>query len=385
MKHFVINNFKNIFGNKECNVYFAPGRVNLIGEHIDYNGGRVLPFAIKIGTYGVVALRDDTLVRVYSENFKDEGIIEFDLESLPRLDSYAAYIVGMIVKSQVKDNSNVVSKGFDLYLYGNIPNGSGLSSSASLTVLIGYILNDLFNFNLTRTDIALLGQSTEKYVGVNCGIMDHFASANGKSKSAILLNTNSLSYNYVELDLKDHIILVANTNKKRKLTDSKYNERRSECDKSYDVLRNYYNISYLCDLKVSDLENAEKILNDDVLFRRVRHVVSENDRVNQTCELLKNGDLEGVGKILNASHKSLKNDYEVTGVELDTIVAALQMCDGVLGARMVGAGFGGCAIALVKKDFVKSICERVNEIYTGVVGYEPSFYEVEVGNGVCKL
>lgn len=375
--------FNETFNEQVESIYFAPGRVNLIGEHIDYNGGRVLPFAIKIGTYGLIRRRDDSLIRVISKNFLEEGIIEIDLNNLHKLSSYASYVVGLI--EVLRREGKVVDKGMDLYLYGNIPNGSGLSSSASLTVLLGYILNDLFSLDMTNVDIAKLGQKTERFVGVNCGIMDHFASAMGKEKSAIILNTNSLCYDYTVLDLQDYVILVGNTNKKRKLTDSKYNERRAECDKSFDILKQHFAISNLCDLRKENIEKIEKLLNDDVLFRRVRHVVLENERVDEMCLALKNKDLIKAGKILDASHESLKNDYEVTGIELDTIVKTMQSCEGVLGARMVGAGFGGCSIAIAHKDFVSSIKEKTEKIYTDTIGYAPSFYVVEVGDGVKKL
>lgn len=375
--------FKNVFGYEPTNIYFAPGRVNLIGEHIDYNGGMVLPCALTIGTYGAVSLRDDERIRLYSENFKEEGVIYLNLNSKELEHEYYDYIIALLVLLKRKGYN--VQKGFDLYLYGNIPNGSGLSSSASLTVLLGYMLSDLFGFGFNKVDIAKLGQACEHFVGVNCGIMDHFASSLGNDNSAIYLNTNTLRYTYVPVDFKDYQLVVVNTNKKRKLTDSKYNERRSECDKSLEILKKHFTIETLCDLKVVDLDKVKELLNDDVLYRRVKHVVKENDRVLKFSRALADGNLEEAGKFLSESHESLRKDYEVTGVELDTLVNALLVQEGTIGARMVGAGFGGCAIALVHKDSVASVTKFASNIYESIIGYAPTFYYVEIGTGVHKI
>ena len=375
--------FKNVFGYEPTNIYFAPGRVNLIGEHIDYNGGMVLPCALTIGTYGAVSLRDDERIRLYSENFKDEGVICLNLNSKELEHEYYDYIIALLVLLKRKGYN--IQKGFDLYLYGNIPNGSGLSSSASLTVLLAYMLSDLFGFGFNKVDIAKLGQACEHFVGVNCGIMDHFASSLGNYNSAIYLNTNTLRYSYVPVDFKEYQLVVANTNKKRKLTDSKYNERRLECDKSLEILKKHFTIETLCDLKVMDLDKVKELLNDDVLYRRVKHVVKENDRVLKFSRALADGNLEEAGKFLSESHESLRKDYEVTGVELDTLVNALLVQEGTIGARMVGAGFGGCAIALVHKDSVSLVTKFASNIYESIIGYAPTFYFVEIGTGVHKI
>lgn len=375
--------FKNVFGYEPTNIYFAPGRVNLIGEHIDYNGGMVLPCALTIGTYGAVSLRDDERIRLYSENFKDEGVICLNLNSKELEHEYYDYIIALLVLLKRKGYN--IQKGFDLYLYGNIPNGSGLSSSASLTVLLAYMLSDLFGFGFNKVDIAKLGQACEHFVGVNCGIMDHFASSLGNYNSAIYLNTNTLRYSYVPVDFKEYQLVVANTNKKRKLTDSKYNERRSECDKSLEILKKHFTIETLCDLKVMDLDKVKELLNDDVLYRRVKHVVKENDRVLKFSRALADGNLEEAGKFLSESHESLRKDYEVTGIELDTLVNALLVQEGTIGARMVGAGFGGCAIALVHKDSVSLVTKFASNIYESIIGYAPTFYFVEIGTGVHKI
>jgi len=375
--------FKKVFGYEPEHIYFAPGRVNLIGEHIDYNGGMVLPCALTIGTYGAVALRDDDKVRLYSENFKDDGIVSLNLKTFELEKAYYDYIIAMF--ALLDKMGHKVTRGFDLYLYGNIPNGSGLSSSASLTVLLGYMLSNLFGFNLSKVDLAKLGQECEHYVGVNCGIMDHFASALGNDASAIYLNTNTLNYSYVPVDFKEYQLIVINTNKKRKLTDSKYNERRQECDKSLEILKKHYDINKLCDLKVEDLDRVEEILNDDVLFRRVKHAVSENDRVLRFSKALAANDLLTVGKLLSESNESLRYDYEVTGMELDALVESFIIQQGTIGARMVGAGFGGCAIALVEKDKLETVVENASKIYASIVGYEPTVYYVEIGTGVHKI
>jgi len=375
--------FKKVFGYEPEHIYFAPGRVNLIGEHIDYNGVMVLPCALTIGTYGAVALRDDDKVRLYSENFKDDGIVSLNLKTFELEKAYYDYIIAMF--ALLDKMGHKVTRGFDLYLYGNIPNGSGLSSSASLTVLLGYMLSNLFGFNLSKVDLAKLGQECEHYVGVNCGIMDHFASALGNDASAIYLNTNTLNYSYVPVDFKEYQLIVINTNKKRKLTDSKYNERRQECDKSLEILKKHYDINKLCDLKVEDLDRVEEILNDDVLFRRVKHAVSENDRVLRFSKALAANDLLTVGKLLSESHESLRYDYEVTGMELDALVESFIIQQGTIGARMVGAGFGGCAIALVEKDKLETVVENASKIYASIVGYEPTVYYVEIGTGVHKI
>lgn len=375
--------FKAVFGHEAEHIFFAPGRVNLIGEHVDYNGGMVLPCALTIGTYGAVSLRNDEKIRLYSENFNESGIIGLHLNSFELENGYYDYVIAMLALLTKKGYK--IDKGFDLYLYGNIPNGSGLSSSASLTVLLGYMLSNLFDFKLNNVDLAKLGQECEHYVGVNCGIMDHFASSLGKDGSAIYLNTNTLEYSYAPVDFKDYQLIVVNTNKKRKLTDSKYNERRGECDKSLEILKAHYDIKELCDLHVEDLGKVEELLDDDVLFRRVKHAITENDRVLRFTKALENGDLLEVGKLLTASHESLRYDYEVTGLELDTIVDSLLIQKGTIGARMVGAGFGGCAIALVHKNKISSVVEYASKLYTSIIGYEPTVYYVEIGPGVHKI
>ena len=381
--------FSEIFetGNENgIQLYFSPGRINLIGEHIDYNGGFVFPAAITFGTYAAVAKREDSIVRLFSGNFENEGIIEFDLESFEKStnEPWSIYVKGVI--DVFKKAGYKINQGFNAYIIGNIPNGAGLSSSASLEVLIGAILDDLNNLGVNMVDIAKLGQAAEnEYVGVNCGIMDQFAIAMGKKNKAIKLNTDTLDYEYADCDLLDYQILIMNTNKRRGLADSKYNERRAECDAALELLKTESNIQYLCDLRDDEFEKISGIIVDGKLLKRARHAVTENERVKSAVEELAKGDLAAFGKLLNASHASLRDDYEVTGIELDTIVGLAQKEDGVLGARMTGAGFGGCAIALVHKDKLQSVQDVVCAGYKEKIGYEPVFYVASIGKGTRKL
>lgn len=379
--------FGKLFGEgKETKLFFSPGRVNLIGEHIDYNGGCVFPCAITYGTYAVVAERVDKKVRLYSGNFEERGMIEFDLTDLSHTEdeNWSTYVKGVMV--QFLEAGFEIKNGFDAYVFGTIPNGSGLSSSASLELLVSQILKELNGYDITMVDMVKLSQKAEnEYVGVNCGIMDQFAIGMGKKDSAIKLNTNDLSYEYAEANLGDHSILIMNTNKKRELADSKYNERRGECDAALELLKTTADINFLCDLSVAEFDNVSKVLNKDVLYRRAKHAVSENERVKLAIDALATGDLKRFGKLLNASHKSLREDYEVTGKELDTIVELAWAQEGVLGARMTGAGFGGCAIALVKNETLEAVKQAIASGYKEAIGYEADLYVATIGDGTKTL
>jgi len=381
--------FVKNFGKKEENeivVYFAPGRINLIGEHIDYNGGFVFPAAITFGTYAAVTARNDGRVALFSGNFKEDGIIEFDLDDVSRVadEPWSVYVKGVV--DVFKKTGYDVKQGFNAYIEGNIPNGAGLSSSASLEVLIGVILADLNGFELSGVDNALLAQKAEnEYVGVNCGIMDQFAIAMGKDAKAIKLNTDTLDYEYADCDLQDYRILIMNTNKRRELADSKYNERRAECDEALEILQKETKINYLCDLTTSKFDEISHVLTKENLLKRARHAVSENERVKDAVSALSTGNLGDFGKLLNASHNSLRYDYEVTGIELDTIVQLAQNESSTLGARMTGAGFGGCAIALVHKDSIDEVSNNIALAYKEKIGYEASFYIASIGDGARKL
>lgn len=378
--------FKEVFSYSFENNYFSPGRVNLIGEHTDYNGGNVFPCAINFGTYGAVRKRADSKVKMYSMNFEDIGIIEFDIKDLEyvKKHDWANYPKG--VMWAFKEEKMVVDVGFDVLFFGNIPNGAGLSSSASLEVLTGVILRDLFNFDVDNKQIALLSQKAEnKFIGVNCGIMDQYAVAMGEKDKALFLDTNRVKHELVDFNLDGIKIVIANTNKRRGLADSKYNERRRECEEAVNELKEVVDLMTLGELNEDEFKRYSEVIKSDVRRKRAKHAVYENRRTIKAVSVLKNKDIEEFGKLMNASHKSLREDYEVTGIELDTLVETAQKANGVLGARMTGAGFGGCAIALVKEEYIDEFISSVGKKYKDVIGYEATFYVVEVGQGARKL
>lgn len=374
--------FSKIFGENFEKLYFSPGRINLIGEHIDYNGGYVFPCAITQGTYGVARKREDNKVRCYSLNFPNFGPIEFDLEEIiyNAADEWVEYVKGMV--QFIMEEGHIIDKGFDLAIYGNIPNGAGLSSSASLEMLVGVMLEDLYDLDIHRLDLVKIGKKVEnEIIGVNSGIMDQFAIAMGQKDMAMYLNTDNLDYEMVPADFKENVILIMNTNKRRELAGSKYNERLEECERALHILQEEVDIQTLGELTINQFEELKDLLTDETLLQRARHVVYENARVSETVEVLKLGDLNHFGELLTASHMSLKEDYDITGAELDALVDAALNQEGVLGARMTGAGMGGCAIALVDKKKVDLVIEKVNKIYTNEIGYGASFYIAEVGDG----
>lgn len=379
--------FKRVFkDNNKTITFFSPGRVNLIGEHTDYNGGNVFPCALSFGTYGVIRLREDSKVRMYSGNFEEIGIIEFSLEDIKykKEDNWVNYPKGVI--DVMKKHGYNINKGFDVVVYGNIPNGAGLSSSASLELLIAVMMNSLFNFNIDRVDLVKFSQEAEnKFVGVNCGIMDQFAIGMGKENNAILLDCNTLKYNYCPIELKNEVLIIANTNKRRGLADSKYNERRSECEEALVELKTKLNITSLGDLSIKEFEENKNLIKSDIRLKRAKHAVYENQRTLMAKDALTNNDLVTFGKLMNESHISLRDDYEVTGIELDTLVELAWKHEGVLGARMTGAGFGGCTVALVKKDKVDDFIKNVGQGYKEKIGYEASFYIANIGNGTREI
>ena len=387
MKQELLKKFEEVFGDsKGAGVYFAPGRVNLIGEHTDYNGGHVFPCALTIGTYAVARLRDDDKLCLFSMNFEEDGVGESrlaDLETKKDGDwrNYPKGIVWAFGKKGYK-----VDKGLDILYFGNIPNGSGLSSSASIEVLTGFILKELFGFDVTNQDLALIGQFSEnQYNGVNCGIMDQFAIAMGKKDCAIFLDTADLSYEYAPIVLKGAKIVILNTNKKRGLGDSKYNERRSECEAALAALQTKLSIKSLGELTEEEFEANKELIGDPVKIKRAKHAVYENQRTIKAVKALKDNDLELFGKLMIASHDSLRDDYEVTGIELDTLVAEALKQQGVIGARMTGAGFGGCAVSIVKEEAVPAFIENVGKAYKEKIGYAADFYVVEIGDGPSVL
>ena len=376
------SNFATIFGAEADHTFFSPGRINLIGEHTDYNGGHVFPAAISLGTYGVARKRDDNLLRFYSANFEDKGIIEVPLEDLrfEKEHNWTNYPKGVL--HFLQKAGHVIDKGMDVYVFGNIPNGSGLSSSASLELLTGIIAERLFDLKLERLDLVKIGKQTEnEFIGVNSGIMDQFAIGMGADQRAIYLDTNTLEYDLVPLDLKDTVVVIMNTNKRRELADSKYNERRAECEKAVEELKQKLSIATLGELNEWDFDEYSYLIQDENRLKRARHAVLENQRTLQAQAALQAGNLEKFGRLMNASHVSLEHDYEVTGLELDTLAHTAWEQEGVLGARMTGAGFGGCAIALVRKDAVEAFQKNVGQKYEEVVGYAPSFYIAEIAGG----
>ena len=387
MRQEINSTFEKVFGaNKETRTFFSPGRVNLIGEHTDYNGGNVFPCALSFGTYGVISLRNDKVVKMYSSNFENIGVIEFNLDDIKyeKEHDWVNYAKGVI--NVMKQKGYDIAKGFEIVINGNIPNGAGLSSSASLELLIAVMMNDIFNFNIDRVDLVKFSQEAEnKFIGVNCGIMDQFAIGMGKENNAILLDCNTLNYTYCPVELKDEVIVIANTNKRRGLADSKYNERRSECEKALEELKTKLNINSLGDLSIEEFEANKELIKDEVRVKRARHAVYENQRTLKAKEALTNSDLTTFGKLMNESHNSLRDDYEVTGIELDTLVDLARSQEGTIGARMTGAGFGGCTVALVKKDSVDSFIENVGNGYKEKIGYEASFYIANVGNGTREI
>ena len=387
MKEQVLTRFKELFGDEgDIRVYFAPGRVNLIGEHTDYNGGHVFPCALTIGTYGVARKRADKKLRFYSMNFEQLGVLESSIEGLkPEKEAdWTNYPKGVIWAFGEKGMQ--VDAGMDLLLFGNIPNGSGLSSSASVEVLTGYILKDLFGFDVTNQDLALIGQFSEnKFNGVNCGIMDQFAIAMGKAEHAIFLDTATLKYEYAPVRLKDAKIVISCSNKKRGLGDSKYNERRAECEEALAELQKVVDIKSLGELSEEQFEEYKGAIGSEVRMRRAKHAVYENQRTLKAVEALKGNDVETFGKLMNASHVSLRDDYEVTGIELDTLVEEAWKVDGVVGSRMTGAGFGGCTVSIVKDEAVEHFIEAVGSAYEKKIGYSADFYVVEIGDGPSRL
>lgn len=384
MKKAVLDSFEKVYGkNENVKAYFAPGRVNLIGEHTDYNGGHVFPCALTIGTYGAAAKRNDKKVRFYSVNQEKFGVYEANLEDALNPSESAGWVnypLGVIWAFEKRGMK--LDAGFDMVIYGNIPNGSGLSSSASLEVLTGFILRDLYGFDVTNQDLALIGQYSENnFNGCNCGIMDQFAVAMGKENNAIFLDTADLSFEYAPIKLDGAKIIVANTNKKHKLTDSQYNARRSMCEEALSILQKKLDIKGLGDLSIEEFEANKGLLTDPDMQKKAKHAVYENQRTIEAVKVLKDGDIARFGELMRQSHESLRDDYDVTGVELDTLAEEAWKIPGVIGSRMTGGGFGGCTVSIVKDEAIENFKKTVGENYLKKIGYEATFYTVEIGAG----
>lgn len=387
MKNNILKKFNEKFGyENDVRVFFSPGRVNLIGEHTDYNGGHVFPCALSFGTYGAISQRNDKIVRMYSENFEDKGIISFEIDNLKNEEEHdwANYPKGVI--DVLRKHGYDVNQGFDMLVYGNIPNGAGLSSSASLELLMAVMMNDIHQFNIDRVELVKYCQEAENnFIGVNCGIMDQFSIGMGQDSSAILLDCNTLDYKYSTVDLKDEVIVIANTNKRRGLADSKYNERRSECEEALKELQTELKISTLGELTEDEFEKNKHLIKSDIRAKRAKHAVYENQRTLKAVKALEDNDIETFGKLMNQSHNSLRDDYEVTGKELDTLVDLASKHEGTVGARMTGAGFGGCTVSIVKRNNVDDFINNVGKQYKEIIGYDAHFYVANIGAGTREI
>mgnify|MGYP001625403007 CR=1 FL=1 len=384
----LMETFLKLYGEGgEVRTYFAPGRVNLIGEHTDYNGGHVFPCALTLGTYGLARKREDRTLRFYSVNFEKLGVVETSLDDLvPHKEaSWTNYPKGVMWAFEKRGYR--LDHGLDILIWGNIPNGSGLSSSASLEVLTGVILKDIFGFDqVSMVDIALIGQDAENnFNGCNCGIMDQFASAMGKKDHAIFLDTNTLNYEYAPVVLEDAKIVITNSKVKHSLVDSAYNDRRNESETALRELQTEVEIQTLGDLTEEEFEMHKNAIKDPIRQKRAKHAVYENQRTIRAVEALKNNDVELFGKLMNASHQSLRDDYEVSCEEIDILVDLAQAMPGVLGSRITGGGFGGCTVSIVKNDTVDRFVEEIGKAYQEKVGHEAEFYVVEIGDGAGRL
>lgn len=387
MKQRMQRRFFEVFGESLLppRVFFCGGRVNLIGEHTDYNGGYVFPCALTMGTCGAVRLRQDRRVRLFSDNFAETGVIEADLDDL-RYDErrrWGNYPLGVLWALAQRGLS--LFCGFELLLYGDLPHGAGLSSSASVEVLTGFIVDRLYGFNVDQVALALLGQKAENaFVGVNCGIMDQFACAMGRRNEAMLLDTNTLACRYVPLPLESTDLLIFDTKKKRALADSQYNERRSECETALACIRRVREADSLGQLTEAEFAEVERDI-PEPYRSRARHVVTEMRRTVQAADALERGDLPAFGRLMNESHASLRDEYQVSCRELDALVSTLQKQPAVLGARMTGAGFGGCAIALAESRRSEEVAERTLKAYRGIIGHDGACYRAGVGGGPREI
>ena len=370
----------------EPRAFFAGGRVNLIGEHVDYNGGHVLPCALTMGTWGLLRRRTDDRLRFYSLNFPQLGVLEGTLSNVrfQERNQWTNYVLGMLFA--LGERGIELDSGFELLIFGNIPNGSGLSSSASLEVVSGAAFRACYGLDVTDMELALLGQRAENgFIGLNSGIMDQFSIAMGKEDAAVFLDTGTLRYEYVPVELGDHVILIMNTCKRRTLADSKYNERRAECEGALRALQKALPVKDLASVDLRTFEENKRLIENETERDRAEHVVYECARTIQACDRLRSGDLVSFGRLMNASHDSLRDLYAVSCRELDTLVAEARQCPGVLGARMTGAGFGGCAVAIVQKDAVEAVQARVGAAYEAAVGYPCAFYVAGIGGGPKEL
>ena len=378
--------FREKFGAAQTHAYFSPGRVNLIGEHTDYNGGHVFPCAISLGTYALVAPRTDGISRLYSMNLPEQGVVQFPMHGAVKSDAYgwANYPIGVV--RVMEDAGHRAAHGFDIVLYGTLPNGAGLSSSASIEVLMAVILNDELNLGIDMVELVKFSQKAEnEFVGMNCGIMDQFAVGMGKKDCAILLDCNTLSYRYSKLALDGCSIVITNTNKTHSLVTSAYNERRAQCESALKALQKVKPIKALGELTNAEFDAIASAIPDPVERRRARHAVYENNRTLEAVKALEANDVKRFGALMNASHVSLRDDYEVTGPELDTLAELAWQQNGVLGSRMTGGGFAGCTVSIVRDAAIFAFEKNVGDAYTAKIGYAPSFYVANIADGARRL
>lgn len=386
-KQQLLDGFEKAFHCAGQDIFFSPGRINLIGEHLDYNGGHSFPCAISLGTYGVYGPRDDDWVKLYSANMKG-SVVSFKVDDqMPEIandKTWANYLKGMLV--YLRQKGYQINHGFNLYIDGELPYGSGLSSSASIEMLMGVVLKTEFQLEIPAIDLVKLGQKTENdFVGLNSGIMDQFAVGMSKKDNAILLNCETLQYEYRPLVLGDYEIVIMSTNKKHSLAGSAYNERVNQCQTALKKLQTKLGITALAQLSLEQFDEYSYLLNDDVLLRRTRHVVMEDHRTKEAAKAMQDGDLAKLGRLISASHVSLHYDYEVSGKELDTLAETAWQQSSCLGARMIGGGFAGSAIAIVKKDQAPAFKEAVGKAYLKKIGYAASFYDAEIVDGSHQL
>ncbi len=381
----LIETFYDLYGKADLSesLFFSPGRVNLIGEHTDYNGGYVFPCALSFGTYLVARKNGDRTVRFATTNFDHRDEVNLDEPFIKTGKAWINYPLGVL--NELRKMALKI-EGLDLLYSGDIPNGAGLSSSASIEMVTAYAMNKLFGFALERMDLVKLSQRAEnQFVGVNCGIMDQFASGMGAQDHALFLNCDTLDYERVPLKLDGMKIVISNTNKRRGLADSKYNERRAQCEAAVEAIRTEKNIRHLSELTLEEFHRHSHLIADEEVKKRARHVITENHRTLSAIGALNQGDMVSFGVLMNQSHDSLRDDYEVTGIELDTLVEEARRIEGTLGSRMTGAGFGGCTVSIVREDSVEPFIREVGKAYKDRTGLTADFYVAEVGDGSKQL
>ncbi len=386
LKQKLIDDFEDFYNTSNPRVFFAPGRVNLIGEYTDFNGGYVFPCTLSFGTYCLISKREDSKLNFYSDNFPDIGVITIETGDYKNEKSqdWVNYPVGVL--KMLEEIEFKPPCGADIYYHGNIPNAAGLSSSASIEIVTALAFTTVYDFEIDKIEMVKLCQRVEnEFMGVNTGIMDQFAVTMGKKDHAILLDCNTLKYRYSPVKLDEYSLVVTNSNKRRGLTESKYNEKRAQCEAALSDLQQKLDIKALGELDNETFEKNKHLIKDPVNLKRARHAVTENQRTLKAVEELEKGNIDGFGKLMNKSHESLKNDFEVTGKELDTLAELSQNFEGVAGSRMTGAGFGGCSVSLVKREKVNEFTEYVGTKYKEITGYQADFYIVDIVDGASEI